>query len=119
MNNAPDIPRERFTAMTRLDHNRAKAQLARKAGVHARDVSNMTIWGNHSTTMYPDLFNAKVDGKPAADVVDDRDWMRERLHPHRRQARRRHHRGTRRLVGRLGGHAAIDHVRDWVGGTPR
>ena len=75
MSNAPDVPRERFTAMVRLDQNRSKAQLARKAGCQARDVSNMTIWGNHSTTMYPDLFNAKIDGRAAVEVVDDREWL--------------------------------------------
>ena len=103
MNNAPDIPRERFTAMTRLDQNRALAQLAQKAGVHARDITNMTIWGNHSTTMYPDIFNAKIDGKPAAEVVDDQDVAGERLHPHGRQAWCGDHRGARVLVGGLGG----------------
>src|SRR5207245_6981425 len=66
---APDIPSQRFTAMTRLDHNRAIAQLARKAGVAVKDITNMTIWGNHSATQYPDIFHAKVAGKDAADVV--------------------------------------------------
>ena len=65
MNNAPDIPRERFTAMMRLDHNRAKAQLAKKAGAHVRDIHRLTVWGNHSATQYPDLFHAQVEGKPA------------------------------------------------------
>src|ERR1700751_302932 len=73
--NAPDIPRERFTAMMRLDHNRAIAQLAIKAGAAVSDVSNMTIWGNHSATQYPDVFHAKVKGQSAAEAVGDRDWI--------------------------------------------
>jgi malate dehydrogenase len=80
MNNAPNIPRERFTAMTRLDHNRAKAQLATKCGVPVTSVTHMTIWGNHSATQYPDLFHAKVDGKPAMDLVD-RKWLEETYIP--------------------------------------
>src|SRR3954447_16692742 len=72
--NAPDVPRERFNAMTRLDHNRAIAQLARKAGAPVSDITNMGVWGNHSPTMFPDLFNAKVGGKNAAEVVDDQEW---------------------------------------------
>ena len=118
MNNAPDIPRERFTAMTRLDQNRAKAQLARKAGVHARDVSNMTIWGNHSTTMYPDIFNAKIDGKPAAEVVDDRDWLENDFIPTvaKRGAAIIEARGASSAASAA--NAAIDHVFDWVNGTP-
>src|SRR5215217_5942739 len=75
MNNAPNVPNERFTAMTRLDHNRALAQVAAKAGVPVSDVTNMTIWGNHSATQYPDLFHAQVGGKPAAEVIDDKDWV--------------------------------------------
>src|SRR3954469_15203179 len=69
MSSAPDVPRERFTAMTRLDHNRAKTQLARKAEASVRDVTNLAVWGNHSTTMYPDVFNAKVGGRSAWDAV--------------------------------------------------
>src|ERR671935_692588 len=68
MSNAPDVPRERFTAMTRLDHNRAVAQLAKKVGAHARDVRRMTVWGNHSTTQYPDISHALVGDKPAAEL---------------------------------------------------
>src|ERR1700760_2529825 len=73
--NAPDIPAERFTSMMRLDHNRAIAQLAAKASAPVRDVTNMTVWGNHSPTQYPDIFNAKVKGKNAAESVDDQDWL--------------------------------------------
>src|SRR3954469_12261492 len=72
--NAPDVPGERFNAMTRLDHNRAIAQLARKAGAPVSDITNMGVWGNHSPTMFPDLFNAKVSGRNAAEVVDDEQW---------------------------------------------
>jgi malate dehydrogenase len=118
MSNAPDIPRERFTAMTRLDQNRAKAQLARKAGVHARDVTNMTIWGNHSTTMYPDIFNAKINGKPAAEVVDDREWLENDYIPTvaKRGAAIIEARGSSSAASAAS--AAVHHVRDWLRGTP-
>src|SRR3954468_21415742 len=74
MNNARDIPRDRWFAMTRLDENRAKAQLAQKAGVDTTDVSNVAVWGNHSATQYPDFSNAKINGKAATDVISDRAW---------------------------------------------
>jgi malate dehydrogenase len=77
MNNAPDVPQERFSALTRLDQNRAYAQLAQKAGVTVNDVSNVTIWGNHSATQYPDAENAKINGQPAFDVISDHAWLRE------------------------------------------
>ena len=76
MNNAKDIPADRWFAMTRLDENRAKSQLAAKAGVHSSSVSNMTIWGNHSATQYPDFTNAKIDGKNVPDVIGDHDWLK-------------------------------------------
>ncbi len=75
MNNAPDVPDERFFAMTRLDENRAKTQLAQKANVPVSSVSNMCIWGNHSATQYPDFTNAKINGSPATDSISDRDWL--------------------------------------------
>ena len=75
MSNADGVPQERFTAMTRLDHNRAKAQLAKKAGAAVGDVTNMTIWGNHSATQYPDVFHAKVGGQDAAQYGEDREWL--------------------------------------------
>ncbi|MBA2585958.1 MAG: malate dehydrogenase [Chthoniobacterales bacterium] len=81
MNNARAIPRERWFAMTRLDENRAKAQLAQKAGVDVTEVSNMTIWGNHSATQYPDFYNAKIKGKSAADVIGDEKWLKETFIP--------------------------------------
>ena len=76
MNNAPDVPRDRFFAMTRLDENRAKAQLAKKAGVDVTTVSNVAIWGNHSATQYPDFYNARINGKPATSVVTDEAWLK-------------------------------------------
>ena len=77
MNNAKDIPRDRWFAMTRLDENRARAQLAHKAGVSIRSVTNMTIWGNHSSTQYPDFYNARIDGRPANEVIGDEKWLKE------------------------------------------
>src|SRR5205807_3328383 len=77
MNNAREVPNDRWFAMTRLDENRAKSQLAKKAGGHVTDVSNMAIWGNHSATQYPDFYNAKIDGKPATEVIKDETWRRE------------------------------------------
>jgi malate dehydrogenase len=76
MRSAPDVPRDRFFAMTRLDENRAKAQLAKKAGVGVTAVSNMAIWGNHSATQYPDFYNAKINGKPATSAITDDAWLK-------------------------------------------
>jgi malate dehydrogenase len=76
MNNAPDIPRDRFFAMTRLDENRARAQLAKKAGVDVTAVSNVAIWGNHSATQYPDFYNAKINGQPATAAIPDEAWLK-------------------------------------------
>ena len=101
MSNAADIPAERFAAMTRLDENRAVAQLAQKLGVGVDDVQDLVVWGNHSPTMFPDLFNAKVNGQSAR-RPGRHGLVRERVHPARGQARRRDHRGARRLVGRIG-----------------
>ena len=81
MNNAKDIPAERWFAMTRLDENRGKAQLAQKAGVHVTKVTNLAIWGNHSATQYPDFYNAKIDGKAATDVITDEAWLKETFIP--------------------------------------
>ncbi|MGZ4984314.1 MAG: malate dehydrogenase [Chthoniobacterales bacterium] len=81
MNNAKSIPRDRWFAMTRLDENRAKAQLARKAGVDVTEVTNVTIWGNHSATQYPDAYNAKIKGKSAAEVIGDEKWVKETFIP--------------------------------------
>ena len=77
MNNAKDIPRHRWFAMTRLDENRARAQLAHKAGVRIQSVTNMIIWGNHSSTQYPDFYNARIDGRPANEVIGDETWLKE------------------------------------------
>jgi malate dehydrogenase len=76
MNNAPDLPRDRFFAMTRLDENRAKSQLAKKAGVETTAVTNVAIWGNHSSTQFPDFFNAKINGKSAAQAITDEPWLK-------------------------------------------
>jgi malate dehydrogenase len=76
MNNAPEVPRDRFFAMTRLDENRSKSQLAKKAGVTVTEVSNMAIWGNHSATQYPDFYNAKLGGKPATEIIRDEAWLK-------------------------------------------
>jgi len=76
MNNAKDIPGDRWFAMTRLDENRAKSQLALKAGVDVTRVSNMAIWGNHSATQYPDLYSARIDGQPAVEVINDLEWLK-------------------------------------------
>jgi len=81
MNNAPDVPKDRWFAMTRLDENRAKTQLAQKAGVHSSAVTNMTIWGNHSATQYPDFYNAKIDGKNANEVIGDETWLKDTFIP--------------------------------------
>jgi len=81
MNNAKDIPAERWFAMTRLDENRAKSQLAAKAGVPVSEVTNMTIWGNHSATQYPDFYSAKIGGKPANEVIGDEDWLKDTFIP--------------------------------------
>ena len=77
MHNAPDVPNERFSALTRLDQNRAYAQLAEKAGATVNDISNVTIWGNHSATQYPDAENARINGRPAYDVITDHEWLRD------------------------------------------
>jgi malate dehydrogenase len=118
MSHAPDVPRERFTAMTRLDHNRAVAQLANKADCEVSDITNMAVWGNHSPTMYPDLFNAKVKGRTAADVVDDQDWIENDFIPTvgKRGAAIIDARGSSSAASAA--NAAIDHVHDWVHGTP-
>ena len=118
MSNAPDVPRERFTAMTRLDHNRALAQLASKLEVPVTEITNMTIWGNHSTTQYPDLVNAKVRGESAWNAVDDEGWIADEFIPTvaKRGAAIIEARGASSAASAA--NAAIDHVHDWVLGTP-
>jgi malate dehydrogenase len=115
--NAPDIPRERFTAMMRLDHNRAKAQLAAKAGVTVAEISNMTVWGNHSATQYPDITHAKVNGQNAAETVNDQPWLEETFIPtvQKRGAAIIEARGASSAASAAS--AAIDHVHNWVLGT--
>ncbi len=115
--NAPDVPRERFTAMMRLDHNRAVAQLANKLGAGVSEVSNMTVWGNHSPTQYPDLVNAKVRGENAWAAVDDEAWIADEFIPRvgKRGAEIIEARGSSSAASAA--NAAIDHVHDWVLGT--
>jgi malate dehydrogenase len=118
LSNADGVPRERFTAMMRLDHNRAIAQLANKVGKQIPDVTNMTVWGNHSTTQYPDLVNARVNGESAWDAVDDEVWIADEFIPRvaKRGAAIIEARGASSAASAA--NAAIDHVRDWVLGTP-
>jgi malate dehydrogenase len=117
MNNAPNIDDARFTAMTRLDHNRAMAQLAAKTDATVNDITHMTIWGNHSATQYPDLFHAEVNGKIAAELIDDQAWIDGTFLPTVQQ------RGAAIIEARglssaaSAANAAIDHVRTWVSGT--
>ena len=115
--NAPDVPQERFTAMMRLDHNRAIAQVAQKTGSAINDVTNMTIWGNHSATQYPDVFHAKVKGADGAEAVNDHDWIENEFIPtvQKRGAAIIEARGASSAASAA--NAAIDHVRDWVLGT--
>ncbi|MGZ5314922.1 MAG: malate dehydrogenase [Solirubrobacterales bacterium] len=116
--NALNVPRERFNAMVRLDHNRAIAQLAQRTGSEVSDVTNMTIWGNHSTTQYPDLVNAKVKGGSAWDAVGDEGWIADEFIPTvaKRGAAVIAARGSSSAASAA--NAAIDHVHDWVLGTP-
>jgi malate dehydrogenase len=118
LSNADGVPKERFTAMMRLDHNRAIAQLANKVGKQVSDVTNMTVWGNHSTTQYPDLVNARVNGEGAWDVVDDEAWISDEFIPRvaKRGAAIIEARGASSAASAA--NAAIDHVHDWVLGTP-
>ncbi len=115
--NAPDVPKERFTAMTRLDQNRAYAQLAIKLGVSVSDIEDLVIWGNHSPTMFPDLFNAKVKGRKAVEAVDDMDWYENDYLPKvgKRGAAIIEARGASSAASAAS--AAVDHVHDWVLGT--
>ena len=119
MNNAPNIPNERFTAMTRLDHNRAMAQIAAKTGTTVSDITKMTIWGNHSATQYPDLFHAEVKGQNAASLVNDQAWLENDFIPTVQQ------RGAAIIEARglssaaSAANAAIDHMRTWALGSAK
>lgn len=118
MNNAPDLDPKQFTAMTRLDHNRAMSQLSTKVDVPVTDIKKMTIWGNHSTTQYPDLFHCEVDGRNAYDLVGDHAWVDQTFIPTvaKRGAAIIEARGASSAASAA--NAAIDHMRDWVNGTP-
>lgn len=115
--NAPDVPKERFTAMTRLDQNRAYAQLANKLAVPVTDIENLAIWGNHSPTMFPDLFNATVGGKKAVEAVDDMEWYEGTYLPTvgKRGAAIIEARGSSSAASAAS--AAVDHIHDWVLGA--
>ena len=116
-NHAPDVPSSRFTAMTRLDHNRALAQLAAKAGCHVTDIDRVTVWGNHSSTQYPDLTHATVKGQPITELLADRAWVEGDFIPTvaKRGAAIIEARGASSAASAAS--AAIDHVRDWVKGV--
>ena len=118
MHNAPNIDPRQFTAMTRLDHNRAVSQLAQKVGRPVTSVKKMTIWGNHSTTRYPDLFHAEVDGKNAAQLINDQQWIEDTYIPTvaKRGAAVIKARGSSSAASAA--NAALEHVRSWVQGTP-
>ena len=117
MSNAPDIPRERFSALTRLDHNRAISQLAAKTGASVSDIKKMTIWGNHSATQYPDLFHAEVGGRNAVEVVGDQDWIEKEFIPTvaKRGAAIIEARGSSSAASAAS--ATIDAARDWLLGS--
>ncbi len=117
MNNAPDIPRERFSALTRLDHNRALAQLSHRTGNPVTDITRMTIWGNHSASQYPDLFHCDVAGTNAAELVDDQTWLADTFIPTvaKRGAAIIEARGSSSAASAAA--ATIDHTRDWLGRT--
>ena len=117
MHAAPDVPQERFTAMMRLDHNRAVAQLASKAQVAVGEIENLGVWGNHSTTQYPDLVHATISGKPALDVVDDMAWYKDSFIPTvaKRGAAIIGARGASSAASAA--NAAIEHMHDWVRGS--
>jgi malate dehydrogenase len=116
--NAPDIPQHRFTALTRLDHNRALSQLASKTGSPVSEIKKLTIWGNHSATQYPDIFHAEVGGKNAAEVVNDQDWIENDFIPTvaKRGAAIIEARGSSSAASAAS--ATIDAARDWLHGSP-
>ncbi len=118
MSNAPDVPPERFSALTRLDHNRALAQLAAKTGTTVNDIQKMTIWGNHSATQYPDIFHTEVDGTNAAELVSDQEWLENDFIPtvQKRGAAIIEARGASSAASAAS--ATIDAARDWLQGTP-
>ena len=119
MSNAPDIPRERFSALTRLDHNRAISQLAHKTGADVTDIKKITIWGNHSATQYPDIFHAEIKGKNAAEVVNDQSWIENDFIPTvaKRGAAIIDARGASSAASAAS--ATVDAARDWLLGSPK
>jgi malate dehydrogenase len=119
LTNAPDIPKERFSALTRLDHNRAISQLAKKTGAKVTDIKKVTIWGNHSATQYPDIFHAEINGKNAAEVVNDQSWIETDFIPTvaKRGAAIIDARGSSSAASAAS--ATIDAARDWLLGSPK
>ena len=119
LTNAPDIPKERFSALTRLDHNRAISQLAKKTGAKVTDIKKVTIWGNHSATQYPDIFHAEINGKNAAEVVNDQSWIENDFIPTvaKRGAAIIDARGSSSAASAAS--ATIDAARDWLLGSPK
>jgi malate dehydrogenase len=119
LSNAPDIPKERFSALTRLDHNRAISQLAKKTGAKVTDIKKVTIWGNHSATQYPDIFHAEIKGKNAAEVVNDQSWIENDFIPTvaKRGAAIIDARGASSAASAAS--ATVDAARDWLLGSPK
>jgi len=119
LKNAPDIPKARFSALTRLDHNRAISQLAKKTGAKVTDIKKVTIWGNHSATQYPDIFHAEINGKNAAGVVNDEKWIADDFIPTvaKRGAAIIDARGSSSAASAAS--ATVDAARDWLLGTPK
>lgn len=117
MKSAPDLPRESFSAMVRLDQNRAMSQVAKKLGCPVTDVKRMTIWGNHSATQYPDVFHAEVNGKSVASLVDDQAWIEKDFIPKVQQRGKAIIEARGASSAASAASAAIDHIRDWVLGT--
>ncbi|HRA19468.1 MAG TPA: malate dehydrogenase, partial [Anaerolineae bacterium] len=118
MNAAPDIPRERFSAMMRLDHNRARTQLAAKAGVPVTEVTQVTIWGNHSATQYPDAYHARIGGRPASEVIGDEAWIKETFIPLVQQRGAAVIKARGQSSAASAANACINHVQSWHHGTP-
>ncbi len=119
MKSAPDLPRESFSAMVRLDQNRAMSQVAKKLGCPVTDVKKLTIWGNHSATQYPDAYHAEVNGKSVASLVNDQAWIEKDFIPKVQQRGKAIIEARGASSAASAASAAIDHVRDWVLGTPK
>lgn len=115
--NAPDLPKTAFSALMRLDQNRALSQISEKTGTEVRDIKKMTIWGNHSATQYPDIFHAEIDGKSVASIIDDQIWIEEEFIPKVQQRGKAIIEARGKSSAASAANAAVDHIRDWVEGT--